>query len=85
MENPILLITAIDGNLSRKLGQDFTTNPTALKEGMDHLRIYDEVFPIGIFKDMLVLDAETEEEFQLLRFLLRLNSTRYFSYLFLFT
>jgi hypothetical protein len=79
MGNPILLITAIDGNLTRKLEQEFcTTNSNVPKEVMDHLRIYEEVFQLStlIPKDRLVLDAETEEEFQLLRFLLRLNSTR---------
>ncbi|EFX73684.1 hypothetical protein DAPPUDRAFT_307653 [Daphnia pulex] len=76
MGNPILPITALNDILSRILGQDFTTNPTVLKEGMDHLKIYKEVFPIGRSKDKLVVDAETEEEFQLFRFLLRLNSTR---------
>ncbi len=76
---PILLITAIDGNLTRKLEQEiFTTKSAVPKEVMDHSKIYEEVFPIGTLKpkDKLGLNVETEEEFQLFRFLLRLNSTR---------
>jgi hypothetical protein len=71
---PILLITALNGILSRKLGQNvFTINPTVPNEVMDHLKICQKFFsPM----DRLVGDAETEEEFQLFRFLLRLNSTR---------
>jgi hypothetical protein len=69
-----LLITALNGFL--KLEQEFftTNSETVLKEGMDHFRIYEKVFPLGTPKDMLVLDGETEEEFQLFHFLLRLNS-----------
>jgi hypothetical protein len=76
---PILLITALDGNLTRKLEQEICTTKSAVpKEVMDHYMIYEKVFPFGTLKpkDKLGLNAETEEEFQLFRFLLRLNSTR---------
>ncbi len=70
---PILLITALNVILSRKLGQNvFTIKSTVLKAGMDHLICQKLFSPM----DRLVVDAETEEEFQLFRFLLRLNSTR---------
>jgi hypothetical protein len=40
-------------------------------------KIVEKVFPLGTPKDIKrIMDAETEEEFQLFRFLLRLNSTR---------
>ncbi|EFX85370.1 hypothetical protein DAPPUDRAFT_237975 [Daphnia pulex] len=78
MGTPILLITALNGILSRKLGQNvFTIKSTVLNGRMDHDKICEKVFfPFGTPKDKWVVDAETEEEFQLFRFLLRLNSTR---------
>jgi hypothetical protein len=77
MGTPILLITALDDSLTLKLRQKFfSTDPTVLKEELDHCVILTKVFPIGAHKDKYVVDADTEEEFQLFRFLLRLNSTR---------
>ncbi len=59
---PILLITALH----------------VLKEQeTDQCKIVEKVFPLGTPKDIkMEMDAETDEEFQLFRFLLRLNSTR---------
>ncbi|XP_046633700.1 uncharacterized protein LOC124313053 [Daphnia pulicaria] len=76
MGSPILLITALDDNYTKNISKKISLNPTVLKEVMDHFKIYEKVFPLGTPKDKLDLDAETEEEFQLFRFLLRLNSTR---------
>ncbi len=76
MGSPILLITALDDNHTKNISKKISLNPTVLKEVMDHFKIYEKVFPLGTPKDKLDLDAETEEEFQLFRFLLRLNSTR---------
>jgi hypothetical protein len=76
---PILLITALNGIFSRKLGQNvFTINQTVPKEKeTEQRKIVEKVFPLGTPKDIKrIMDAETEEEFQLFRFLLRLNSTR---------
>jgi hypothetical protein len=76
MGSPVLLITALDDNHTKNISKKISLNPTVLKEVMDHFKIYEKVFPLGTPKDKLDLDAETEEEFQLFRFLLRLNSTR---------
>ncbi|XP_046448552.1 uncharacterized protein LOC124197216 [Daphnia pulex] len=59
---PILLITALH----------------VLKEKeTEQRKIVEKVFPLGTPKDIKrIMDAETDEEFQLFRFLLRLNSTR---------
>ncbi|XP_046633399.1 uncharacterized protein LOC124312895 [Daphnia pulicaria] len=77
MGSPIVLITALDDNHTLKFGQKyFTKNPNVPKEVMDHCKIFAKVFPLDALQDKLVLYAETEEEFQLIRFLLRLNSTR---------
>jgi hypothetical protein len=77
MGTPILLITSLDDSLTLKLRQKFvSTDPTVLKEELDHCVILTKVFPKGAHKDKYVVDADTEEEFQLFRFLLRLNSTR---------
>jgi hypothetical protein len=76
---PILLITALNGILSRKIGQNvYTIKPTVPKEKeTEQRKIVEKVFPLGTPKDIKrIMDAETEEEFQLFRFLLRLNSTR---------
>jgi hypothetical protein len=76
MGSPVLLITALDDNHTKNISKKISLNPTVLKEVMDHFKFYEKVFPLGTPKDKLDLDAETEEEFQLFRFLLRLNSTR---------
>jgi hypothetical protein len=76
---PILLITALHDNLTPKFGPKFfTINPTVpKKKEMDQCKIFAKVFPFGTPKGIkMEMDAETEEEFQLFRFLLRLNSTR---------
>ncbi|EFX80228.1 hypothetical protein DAPPUDRAFT_318928 [Daphnia pulex] len=79
MGTPILLITALDDNLKPKFGPTFfTINPTMPKEKeTEHCKIVAAVFPLGTPNDIKMgMDAETDEEFQLFRFLLRLNSTR---------
>jgi hypothetical protein len=78
MGTPILLITALHDNHTLKfIPKLFTTNLTVLNEEMDQFRIVLKVFPLGTSKGIKVkMDAETEEEFELFRFLLRLNSTR---------
>ncbi len=76
---PILLITALNGILSRKLGQNvYMIKPTVPKEKeTDQRKIFAKVFPLGTPNNIQKkMDAESEEEFQLFRFLLRLNSTR---------
>ncbi len=64
---PILLITALH----------------VLKEKeTEQRKIVEKVFPRSTPDDInMEMDADTEEEFQLFRFLLRLNSTRYLTYL----
>jgi hypothetical protein len=67
---PILLITALHVPKEKETEQR---------------KIVEKVFPLGTPKDIKrIMDAETDEEFQLFRFLLRLNSTRYSTYLFKF-
>ncbi len=59
---PILLITALH---------------VPKEKETDQRKIFEKVFPLGTPKDIkMEMDAESEEEFQLFRFLLRLNSTR---------
>jgi hypothetical protein len=79
MGTPILLITALHDNLKPKFGPTFfTINPTMPKEKeTEYCKIVATVFPLGTPNDIKMgMDAETDEEFQLFRFLLRLNSTR---------
>ncbi len=76
---PILLITALDDNQAKNITKRKTPkNVPIIKEFADHTMIYNKVFPFGPlgYKEQLELNAETEEEFHLFRFLLRLNSTR---------
>jgi hypothetical protein len=75
MGTPILLITALDQNYMKKFLKEISpANPTVPNEVMDHLKICQKFFPP--MEDRLVVEAESEEELQLFRFLLRLNSTR---------
>ena len=79
MGSPILLITALDDNYVKDMTKRITPkNLPIVKEVVDHTLIYNKVFPFGTSgpKKKLDFDAGTEEEFQLFRFLLRLNSTR---------
>jgi hypothetical protein len=79
MGSPILLITALDDNYVKDMTKRITPkNLPIVKEVVDHTLTYHKVFPFGPGgpKEKMDLDAETEEEFQLFRYLLRLNSTR---------
>ena len=74
--SPILLITALNDNHTKKLTKKMTQkNSFSVKELIVHTVIYHKVFPFEP-KNKFDLDDETEEEFQLFRFLLRLNSAR---------
>ena len=70
MGNPILLITAIDCHVNR-IAKRF---PMTEEEELYHCSVFQNVFPLGTPND--TLKAETDEEFQLLRYILRFNATR---------
>ena len=73
MGSPILLITALDESFVKKKKETPTNTPLS-EEEVHHAAVNNIVFPFDTPGN--VFEAETEEEFQLLRFILRFNSTR---------
>lgn len=74
MGSPILLVTALDDNHTKNMTKRMTpTNMPTAREILDHTLLYQKVFPFGPSgpKNKIDFDAETEEEFQLFRFLVR--------------